>query len=83
MSKSPEKYRYRMEIQQMMFVTGETNDPPVKTTALIEDIVRSQVIELVSIGYFNSIFHFYTITNLIFYSYYKPLGKLQRETLKQ
>ncbi|AOA63946.1 SAGA and SAGA-like transcriptional regulatory complexes subunit [Komagataella phaffii CBS 7435] len=41
------KYRYRMEIQQMMFVSGETNDPPVETTSLIEDIVRSQVVEIV------------------------------------
>ncbi|CCE65102.1 hypothetical protein TPHA_0J02810 [Tetrapisispora phaffii CBS 4417] len=40
------KYKYRMEIQQMMFVSGETNDPPVETTSLIEDIVKSQVIEI-------------------------------------
>lgn len=30
----------------MMFVSGETNDPPVETTSLIEDIVRGQVIEI-------------------------------------
>lgn len=30
----------------MMFVSGETHDPPVKTTSLIEDIVRCQVIEI-------------------------------------
>ncbi|GCE97823.1 transcription initiation protein spt3 [Zygosaccharomyces mellis] len=41
-----EKHKYRIEIQQMMFVSGETNDPPVETTSLIEDIVRGQVIEI-------------------------------------
>lgn len=40
------KYKYRVEIQQMMFVSGETNDPPVETTSLIEDIVRGQVIDI-------------------------------------
>ncbi|CCD22589.1 transcriptional regulator SPT3 NDAI_0A04320 [Naumovozyma dairenensis CBS 421] len=40
------KYKYRVEIQQMMFVSGETNDPPPETTSLIEDIVRGQVIEI-------------------------------------
>lgn len=40
------KYKYKIEIQQMMFVTGEVNDPPVETTNLIEDIVRGQVIEI-------------------------------------
>lgn len=29
-----------------MFVSGETNDPPIETTSLIEDIVRGQVIEI-------------------------------------
>ncbi|ODQ66561.1 TFIID-18kDa-domain-containing protein [Nadsonia fulvescens var. elongata DSM 6958] len=43
---SGDKYKYRMEIQQMMFVNGETNDPPSETTALVEDIVRSQVSEI-------------------------------------
>ncbi|CCC67753.1 hypothetical protein NCAS_0A11950 [Naumovozyma castellii] len=40
------KHKYRVEIQQMMFVSGETNDPPIETTSLIEDIVRGQVIEI-------------------------------------
>ncbi|MDC6270719.1 hypothetical protein PP707_00280 [Acetobacter pasteurianus] len=40
------KYKYRIEIQQMMFVSGESNDPPIETTSLIEDIVRGQVIEI-------------------------------------
>lgn len=30
----------------MMFVSGESVDPPVETTSLIEDIVRGQVIEI-------------------------------------
>ncbi|CDK29191.1 unnamed protein product [Kuraishia capsulata CBS 1993] len=42
------KYRYRIEIQQMMFVSGESNDPPEITTSLIEDIVREQVIEIIT-----------------------------------
>ncbi|SCV04505.1 LAME_0H18976g1_1 [Lachancea meyersii CBS 8951] len=41
-----DKYKYRIEIQQMMFVSGENSDPPVETTCLIEDIVRGQVIEI-------------------------------------
>lgn len=41
-----DKYKYRVEIQQMMFVSGETNEPPVETTSLIEDIVRGQVVEI-------------------------------------
>lgn len=41
-----DKHKYRIEIQQMMFVSGETNESPVETTALIEDIVRGQVIEI-------------------------------------
>ncbi|KAK9457314.1 transcription initiation factor IID, 18kD subunit-domain-containing protein [Dipodascopsis uninucleata] len=45
-SSNSDKYRYKPEIQQMMFVSGETNDPPPETTALIEDIVRSQVSEM-------------------------------------
>ncbi|CAI5756275.1 unnamed protein product [Candida verbasci] len=40
------KYKYRIEIQQMMLVSGESNDPPIETTSLIEDIVRGQVIEI-------------------------------------
>ncbi|KAI7833395.1 transcription initiation factor IID, 18kD subunit-domain-containing protein [Kickxella alabastrina] len=43
----PTKYRYTTEIQQMMFVFGEVQDPLPETTMLIEDIVRSQVIEII------------------------------------
>ena len=43
---SNDKYKYRVEIQQMMFVLGESNDSPTETTSMIEDIVRGQVIEI-------------------------------------
>ena len=33
---------------QMMYVSGETGEPSPETTGLIEDIVRQQVVELVS-----------------------------------
>ncbi|KAJ2776593.1 Transcription initiation protein spt3 [Coemansia javaensis] len=42
-----QKYRYTTEIQQMMFVSGEVQDPLPEATMLIEDIVRSQVIEII------------------------------------
>ena len=32
---------------QMMFVSGETAEPSIETTTLIEEIVRQQVIEIV------------------------------------
>ncbi|KAJ1659048.1 Transcription initiation protein spt3 [Dispira simplex] len=41
------RYKYVNEIQQMMFVFGEVSDPLVETATLIEDIVRSQVIEII------------------------------------
>ncbi|KAF8455280.1 transcription initiation factor IID, 18kD subunit-domain-containing protein [Kalaharituber pfeilii] len=43
---NPDKAKYRVEIQQMMFVSGETGEPSHETTMLIEEIVRSQVIEM-------------------------------------
>ncbi|KAK3944781.1 transcription initiation factor IID, 18kD subunit-domain-containing protein [Diplogelasinospora grovesii] len=33
-------------IQQMMYVSGETGEPSVETTGIIEDIVRQQVVEI-------------------------------------
>jgi hypothetical protein len=46
-----EDFRIRLTdaIQQMMFVSGETAEPSVETTTLIEEIVRQQVIEMVVI----------------------------------
>ncbi|KAI8880208.1 TFIID-18kDa-domain-containing protein [Backusella circina FSU 941] len=41
------KYRFQSEIQQMMFVFGEVADPLQETTLVVEDIVRSQVIEII------------------------------------
>lgn len=35
-------------ILQMMFVSGETADPSIETTGMIEEIVRDQVVEMVS-----------------------------------
>lgn len=35
----------------MMFVFGEVSDPLQETTLLVEDIIRSQVIEIVHIDY--------------------------------
>lgn len=43
---SQDKYKYRVEIQQMMFVLADSSDAPAETTMLIEDIVRGQVIEI-------------------------------------
>lgn len=34
---------------QMMFVSGETGEPSAETTGIIEEIVRQQVVEIVSI----------------------------------
>ncbi|KAJ8087097.1 Transcription initiation protein spt3 [Marasmius tenuissimus] len=40
-------YKYTQEISQMMFVFGEVQDPNTETVNLVEDIVRSQLIELI------------------------------------
>ena len=41
--------RFRTDtIPQMMYVSGETGEPSVETTGIIEEIVRQQVIEIVS-----------------------------------
>ena len=45
----PRLYKYAQEISQMMFVFGEVQDPNPETISLVEDIVRSQIIELVRI----------------------------------
>lgn len=39
------------ELQQMMFVAGETGEPSSETTTLIEQIVHDQVIEMVGFLY--------------------------------
>ncbi|KZP13452.1 TFIID-18kDa-domain-containing protein [Athelia psychrophila] len=40
-------YKYTQEISQMMFVFGEVQEPNHETVNLVEDIVRSQIIELI------------------------------------
>lgn len=45
------KNRFADIITQMMYVSGETAEPSVETTGIIEDIVRQQVIELVSTNF--------------------------------
>ena len=44
--------------KQMMFVSGETGDPSPDTTAIIEEIVRQQVVEIV--GSNSYLMHFLT-----------------------
>ncbi|KAJ1542052.1 Transcription initiation protein spt3 [Nowakowskiella sp. JEL0078] len=39
--------KYQSEIAQMMFVAGEVSEPLPETTELVEEIVRSQVIEII------------------------------------
>ncbi|WVF66490.1 hypothetical protein IAT40_001230 [Kwoniella sp. CBS 6097] len=41
-------YKYTSEISQMMFVFGEVQDPLPETVRLVEDIVRGQIIEIVT-----------------------------------
>ncbi|KAF8930068.1 Transcription initiation protein spt3 [Dissophora ornata] len=48
--KEKSRYRYQSEIQQMMFVFGEVSDAILETTMLVEDIVRSQVIEIICLA---------------------------------
>ncbi|KAK4688311.1 transcription initiation protein SPT3, partial [Tremellales sp. Uapishka_1] len=42
------EYKYSTEISQMMFVFGEVQDPLSETVRLVEDIVRGQIIEIVT-----------------------------------
>ncbi|KAI0596295.1 TFIID-18kDa-domain-containing protein [Biscogniauxia sp. FL1348] len=46
MADNNKQHKYRQEIQQMMYVSGETGEPSIETTAMIEEIVRQQVIEM-------------------------------------
>src|SRR5207247_2637391 len=49
-NETPEEWKERVAnfFRQMMFVSGETAEPSAETTTLIEEIVRQQVIEMVS-----------------------------------
>ena len=42
-----QRYRYQSEIQAMMYTFGDVRHPLSSTSLLIEDIVHSQMIELV------------------------------------
>lgn len=46
---------------QMMYVSGETAEPSLETTGIIEDIVRQQVVEIVSLP-FTSCFRIFLLT---------------------
>lgn len=43
----PPEYKYQVEISQMMFVFADVVDPTPDVTKLVEDIVRSQTIEMI------------------------------------
>ncbi|KAF8310056.1 transcription initiation factor IID, 18kD subunit-domain-containing protein [Cantharellus anzutake] len=45
--KGHNEYKYTQEISQMMFVFGEVQDPNLVAVNLVEDIVRTQVLEIV------------------------------------
>ncbi|PNH34056.1 hypothetical protein VD0002_g8636 [Verticillium dahliae] len=45
-ARNDKAFKYRQEISQMMYVSGETAEPSVETTNIIEGIVREQVVEL-------------------------------------
>jgi hypothetical protein len=55
-SETPEEFKERLtySIEQMMFVSGETAEASPETTGMIEEIVRAQVIEMVSLFHFAS-----------------------------
>ena len=46
MADKGQQQKFRQEIQQMMYVSGETGEPSAETTSIIEEIVRQQVLEL-------------------------------------
>ncbi|WWC85503.1 uncharacterized protein L201_000367 [Kwoniella dendrophila CBS 6074] len=46
--KEKSEYKYTSEISQMMFVFGEVQDPLPETVRLVEDVVRGQIIEIVT-----------------------------------
>lgn len=42
-----QRYRYQSEIQSMMYTFGDIKNPLPATTMLVEDIVHSQILEMV------------------------------------
>lgn len=55
-----QRYRYQSEIQAMMYTFGDVRHPLPATTLLIEDIVHSQIIELVSAKKETSFFYLFS-----------------------
>jgi hypothetical protein len=47
-----QRYRYQSEIQAMMYTFGDVKNPVPTTTLLVEDIVHSQIVEMVNIQLF-------------------------------
>lgn len=49
---TPKEYKGYLAnmISQMMFVSGETAEPSSETTTIIEEIVHTQVVEMVCIS---------------------------------
>lgn len=47
-TKKPYSEELRTECLKMMYVSGETAEPSAETTGMVEEIVRQQVIEMVS-----------------------------------
>ncbi len=43
-----QRYRYQSEIQAMMYTFGDVKNPLPATTMLVEDIVHSQILEMVA-----------------------------------
>jgi hypothetical protein len=52
-------------IEQMMYVSGETGEPSTETTGMIEEIVRQQVVEIVSTLFHLFIEHFQAKLTLV------------------
>ncbi|KAH6977597.1 transcription initiation factor IID, 18kD subunit-domain-containing protein [Ilyonectria sp. MPI-CAGE-AT-0026] len=42
--------KFRPEIQQMMYIAGETQDPSVETISLVEEITRDQVVLMLTVA---------------------------------
>lgn len=43
-----QRYEYLLEIQQMMYVSGEVSNPLRETLILVEDLVRAHLVEIVA-----------------------------------
>ncbi|XBW36604.1 hypothetical protein QEN19_002176 [Hanseniaspora menglaensis] len=50
LDKTEPVYKYRLEIQQMMFVSGDIQNSSILLTNMIEDIVREEVIKILKEG---------------------------------